>query len=111
MLLILMMLLSSTVDRLSTYLLLCCWVIGFGFPTKCTSLQWRNNLELALNGLPEKNSTCHLYSKAYVAMGAMYFVLNSRFHEKRLIKNTFPMSSGFTTMNNLPEKKSKTSVM
>ena len=40
-------------------------------------------------------------------MGAMYFILNSRLREKRLIKNTFPMSPGFMTMNNLPEKKSK----
>ena len=40
-------------------------------------------------------------------MGAMYFILNSRLHEKRLIKDTFPMSFGFMTMNNLPEKKVK----
>ena len=40
-------------------------------------------------------------------MGAMYFILNSRLREKRLIKNTFPRTPGFMTMNNLPEKKSK----
>lgn len=40
-------------------------------------------------------------------MGAMYFILNSRLREKRLTKNTFPMSSGSMTMNNLPEKKVK----
>lgn len=40
-------------------------------------------------------------------MGAMYFILNSRLREKRLIKNTFPMSPGFMMMKNLPEKKVK----
>ena len=40
-------------------------------------------------------------------MGAMYFILNSRFHEKRFIKNTFFHEFSFYDDEQLTGKKVK----